>query len=314
MSQPENSEQPQQRFCTSCGAEIRAGTSFCISCGASLAPNPGTTASTHDAVALDSESEPEGGAGSTRPAQGESQAARPMGSSADSQYDVEANTTSKFLNRVINWFRNLSSVPKLIIAGLLLVLLLTVLSPVARVVAIVVFVVSAVVLTVRAIQRKPLRGWVIAVVGSLVLIPVFGGISGAIYGSGSIGGISLNLGPEDDSNTPDSVIPQVSPSNPTDLYSVGPVYQDTPYYEVDSLDSADSGGASGTILVDTTVEHCERDKKLVMEDIAAQTENFDWWTFSVYSHGSFFVEGIEWQESLAFLGVTHLTQRIALVV
>ncbi len=86
-------------------------------------------------------------------------------------------------NRIINWFKDLPSVPKLVIVGLALLLLLTILSPVVRVVAIVVFVVSAIVLAVRAIQRKPLRGWIIAVIGSLVLIPIFGGISGAIYGN-----------------------------------------------------------------------------------------------------------------------------------
>ncbi len=72
--------------------------------------------------------------------------------------------------------------------GVLLLLLLTILSPVARVVAFIVFLVSAVVLIARAVQRRPLRGWVVAVVGSLVLIPVFDGISGAMYGSGSTGG------------------------------------------------------------------------------------------------------------------------------
>ncbi len=94
-------------------------------------------------------------------------------------------------NKTIDWFRNLSSVPKLILGGLLLLLLLTVLSPVARVVAIIAFVVSAIVLTVRAIQRGPIKGWGIAAVTSLVLIPVFGGVSGAIYdsdsGSGEVG-------------------------------------------------------------------------------------------------------------------------------
>ncbi len=87
-------------------------------------------------------------------------------------------------NKTIDWFRNLSSVPKLILGGLLLLLLLTVLSPVARVVAIIAFVVSAIVLTVRAIQRGPIKGWGIAAVTSFVLIFVFGGISSLIYGSG----------------------------------------------------------------------------------------------------------------------------------
>ncbi len=185
MPQPRDDEGFRRNFCTSCGAKIRARTSFCISCGASLALNTETPASTQDAVALDSEYEPEGGAGSTRPAQGEPQAARPIGPSADNLYGAEANTASKFLNRVINWFRNLSSVPKLILVGLLLLLLLTVLSPIARVVAIIAFVVSAALFVIRAIRREPIKGWGIAALASFVLIFVFGGISSLVYGFGS---------------------------------------------------------------------------------------------------------------------------------
>lgn len=195
MSQPRD-EGFQQNFCASCGAKIRSSTSFCISCGARLAPNSETPASTQDAVALDNGSEPEGGAEGTRAAQGEPQAARPMGSSADNQYGAGENVTSKLLNRSINWFRNLSSLPKLILVGLLLLLLLTVLSPIARVVAIIVFVVSTIVLVVRAIQRGPIKGWGIAVVSSLVLIFVFGSISGVIYGSG----FTSFVGAEDESS------------------------------------------------------------------------------------------------------------------
>ncbi len=183
MTQP-GDEGFEQNFCASCGAKIRAGTSFCISCGARVAPNTETPASAQDAVALDSENEPEGGAGSTRTAQGEPQAARPTGSSADSQYGAEASTTSKFLNRVINWFRNLSSLSRLLLVGLLLLLLLTVLSPIARVVAIIAFVVSAALLVIRAIRREPIKGWGVVALASFVLIFVFGSVSSVLYGSG----------------------------------------------------------------------------------------------------------------------------------
>ncbi len=94
----------------------------------------------------------------------------------------EGATPSELLNRAINWFKDLPSVPKLIIVGLVLLLLFTVLSPVAQVAAIIVFVLSAIVLIALAVQRRPLRGWIIAVVGSLVLIPIFGGISSVTYG------------------------------------------------------------------------------------------------------------------------------------
>ncbi len=125
----------------------------------------------------------QGGANSS-PKQGKPQAERPMVFSADGQYGSEA-TMNELPNRIINWFRDLPIFPKLVLVGLLSMLLLTVLSPVALVVAIMVFVMSAVVLAIRAILREPLRVWIIAVVGSLVLIPIFGGISGAIYGGGS---------------------------------------------------------------------------------------------------------------------------------
>lgn len=94
-----------------------------------------------------------------------------------------ADTVRGLPDKLVGWFKDLPSVPKLILIGLVLLLLLTVLSPVARVVAIVAFLVSAAVLCVRAIRGRPLRAWVIAIVGSAVLIPVFGGISDAVYDS-----------------------------------------------------------------------------------------------------------------------------------
>ncbi len=80
-------------------------------------------------------------------------------------------------------FRNLPSIPKIIIVGLLAVVLLVLLSPVMRVVAITVFGVSILALVVRGVQRKSIREWGIIAVASLVLIPVFGGVSGVFYGS-----------------------------------------------------------------------------------------------------------------------------------
>lgn len=51
----ENSERPQ-RYCTNCGAEIRAGTGFCVSCGVALSAT-GVLESTRDAPNLASASE-----------------------------------------------------------------------------------------------------------------------------------------------------------------------------------------------------------------------------------------------------------------
>ncbi len=173
------SEGPEsQRYCGNCGAEVRPDTSFCVSCGRPVNGGPASPGPNNPVPPLPP----------------------PSRSLADTLREAMLGLTRRFSNarsasggasfsglpnRLTNWFRDLPSVPKLIIVGVLLLILLTVFSPIARVVAFVVLVVSAVVLIARAIQRRPLRKWVIAVIVSLVLIPVFGGISGAMYGSGS---------------------------------------------------------------------------------------------------------------------------------
>ncbi len=172
----EGSGQPQ-RYCGNCGTEIRSGISFCVSCGrpvnggpASPGPDNPVPPPTPSRPLADTLKETFQGL---------------TGRFSNARSASSGASLGRLPNKAINWFKDLPSVPKLIIVGLLLLLLLTILSPVARVVAIIVFVVSAVVLAIRLIQRRPLRGWVVAVVGSLALIPVFGGVSGAIYGGDS---------------------------------------------------------------------------------------------------------------------------------
>lgn len=172
------SEGSGQRYCVNCGAEIRVGTSFCVSCGRPV----------------------NGGPASPGPDYSPPPPPTPPRSLADTLLQTFSGLTQLLSNarsssgggtlrglpnKVLNWFRDLPSVAKLILVGLVLLLLLTVLSPVARVVAFIVFVVSAVVFAIRVVQGRPLRGWVIAAVGSLVLIPIFAGVSSAIYGSDS---------------------------------------------------------------------------------------------------------------------------------
>jgi hypothetical protein len=117
-----------------------------------------------------------------------------------------------FHTRLVNWFRDLPSVPKISLVGLVLVALLVLLSPVVRVVAIIAFLISVVVLATLGIQRKPVRGWVVAAVCFLVLIPVSGGISGAIYGENDqqAGGPSPGTSPG--ANSSPSASPSSSPS------------------------------------------------------------------------------------------------------
>ncbi len=116
------SENSGQRYCGNCGAKLRVGTSFCVSCGTSLAPKPDPPASSYEAAALDSESQPEGREGSTGSAQGEPE----------------------------------------------------------------------------AVQRKPLGGWVIVVVGLVILI---GAIYGINSGSGEVGDLAHGSTVEEQSSS-----------------------------------------------------------------------------------------------------------------
>lgn len=146
-------------------------------------------------------------------------------------------------NRVIDWFRNLSSVPKLILGGLLLLLLLTVLSPIARVVAIIAFVVSAALLVIRAIQREPIKGWGIAALASFVLIFVFGGISSSVYGYG---------------NT-------------------------VPEYQVDSeISEVTEGGNPVAIFHIGTSNVNDRNAQAIVEDMISETRDYDSVVITIY--------------------------------
>lgn len=140
------------------------------------------------------------GEGGTRTAQGEPQKARPSGSSADTHYGAGGLPINQLPNRIINWFRDLPSTPKLIIAGLVLLFVFTVLSPLAFVGAAVLLGVSVIILIYRMFERGSVKGWGIVAVASLVSLFVFGGISNAIYG---------NDFPKGTTNSPEKVtVPQ----------------------------------------------------------------------------------------------------------
>ena len=179
-----------QRFCTNCGAELRAGTGFCVSCGASVGGTPLGQGPEHPGGEYSeprSSSATESLADSLR---GKLEGLRRWSSGSSSS--LGTRDIRHIRNRMVNWFIGLPSVPKLILVGLVLVALLVVLSPVVRVVAIIAFLISVVVLATLGIQRKPVRGWVVAAICSLVLIPVSSGVSGALYGTGFEGGSGLN--------------------------------------------------------------------------------------------------------------------------
>jgi hypothetical protein len=164
-----------QKYCGSCGAEVRQSTNFCVSCGTPVngghaGPGPDNPVPPLIPPKSLADTVLETFSGLTR-------------LFSNSRSSSGETTMRELVNRGIKWFKDLSPVPRLIIVGLLLVLLLTVLSPVARVVAVIVFVVSAVVLIVRAVQRRPLGGWVTAAVGSVILIPVLGGFPSTLFDS-----------------------------------------------------------------------------------------------------------------------------------
>jgi hypothetical protein len=195
MPEGEGSEQ-QQRYCTNCGAEIRPGTSFCVSCGTPL------TAGAQEPPPPHPEPPPSEGA---------------------SPFDNLLLRVRRILNRARNgfagvgndfgrgssgsaleWVRQLSTIPKLLVVGLvvglvLLVLLVwlvlvAVLSPVTGIVCGGLFGVSIIALIIRVAQRRSVRNWAIVAVASVVLMVTFGGISDFVYGGGPSGSSSDNFG------------------------------------------------------------------------------------------------------------------------
>lgn len=80
------------------------------------------------------------------------------------------------------WFLALS-VPVKLVLGLLVLVLAAALSPFLMVVAFLLFFAGVLVLLYRLVRRRPLRGWFVTVIASFVLVLVFNGVSGALYGS-----------------------------------------------------------------------------------------------------------------------------------
>ncbi len=178
---PEGTGQPQ-RYCRNCGAEVRAGTQFCVSCGVRLNSEPSTEPSSSD----EAHSVP------TPPT--------PSRSLVDTLREATLGLTRRLSNassgsggenlsglpnRIINWFRDLPSTPKLIIVGIVLLLVLVFLSPLAFIAAAVLLGVSVLILIYRVYERGSVKGWGIVAVASLISLFVFGGISNSIYGIGS---------------------------------------------------------------------------------------------------------------------------------
>lgn len=136
--------------------------------------------------------------------------------------------------RVINWFKNLPSIPKFVILGIVALILLVALSPVAMVVAGLVLTVSVIVLLYQAVQRKPIQIWGIVAVSSLVLMFVFSGMSGALYGTSLLG-----LAEGENEVAEDSPLPPATSENPNSDQSFASSgdWESTEAYIDDMVDS-----------------------------------------------------------------------------
>lgn len=91
--------------------------------------------------------------------------------------------------RAMRRFEELPTTPRVLLAGLIVLVLLVLLSPLVLFMALLLFGVSAIALIVQACQRRSLGRWPVVAVASLVLALVFGGISNALYGIGPLGDI-----------------------------------------------------------------------------------------------------------------------------
>jgi hypothetical protein len=170
----------QQRYCTNCGAEIRPGNSFCTSCGTPLTPQTQQESGpTHPG---------------SPPLAGPSPFNNLLARLRKTFSGVSGEDLRRLPRRVWEWFRDLPSVPKLVIVGSVLLVLLIILSPLAVIVAALSLGVSIIALIIRVAQRRSLRGWGIAALASLVLMFTFGAMSDVLYGTGLIGGSPLGPG------------------------------------------------------------------------------------------------------------------------
>lgn len=179
MPQPENNER-FQRHCTNCGAALRAGTGFCVSCGVPVGV-PSGQGSEHPRRAY---SEPRSSTAIGSLSNSLQEKLEGLGQwFSGSRSILGTRDMRRILGRAVNWFRNVPSVPKLVIVALVLLALLVVLSPLVQVVCIIAFLVSVAILILHGVRRRFVPRWGIVTLASLILIPVFGGISGALYGT-----------------------------------------------------------------------------------------------------------------------------------
>jgi len=72
---------------------------------------------------------------------------------------VSTDRARRLPARAVEWFRDLPSIPKLVLAGLVVLVLLVLLSPVAVIITALLLGVSIIALMVRAGQRRWVKNW-----------------------------------------------------------------------------------------------------------------------------------------------------------
>ncbi len=176
-----------QRYCGNCGAEIRSGTSFCVSCGAELVQEPARTNPAH--------SVPPPPSSATSFADTLRERIQGLTERISNARSTSAGGTLRgSSDRAINWFKNLSSVPKLVLVGLFVLLVIILISPVAYFVGLTLILVGIVAVVINLIRRKPFKKWVVIGTGvAAAFTLIIGIVSNLTYNTNYVWGIGYEL-------------------------------------------------------------------------------------------------------------------------
>ncbi len=180
-----------QRYCGNCGTEIRSGIRFCVSCGKPVNREPA----------------------SSSPDNPVPPPSTPSRSFVDTLRETFRGLTERFSNassssaggtlrgssdRAINWFKDLSSVPKLVLVGLLLLIVIILISPVAYFVGLTLILVGIVAVVINLIRRKPFKKWVVIGTGvAAAFTLIIGIVSNLTYNTNYVWGIGYELNVEE---------------------------------------------------------------------------------------------------------------------
>ncbi len=262
-----------QRYCTSCGAELRPGNAFCVSCGVPLTSSAGQPGPT------DPGPEPSGRSGYS----GGDFGARLRGAVARFGgvfSGLRAHGLQGVATGARRRFGRLPLAGKAGLVGLVLLVAFTVLSPVFAVIAAVAFVLSLFALIIRVGQQRSAVSSGIIAVTSLVLVLVFSGAAGVFYGGGPTAGT--------DSSEQESV----GSSDESSAYSAPSESEEPGTGSGDALDTSDLNTASfeaqqinevasvnngtGLYIVGFADSLYEEDIVSIADHVASLTQQYDY--------------------------------------